>query len=159
MGRGENVEAVLGCEVSGCWFFFALSLGGVLFCELFELLFFLFFDAVVFTLIEHVSRVEGAVVGVVCIIAKSLMWSGVFLCVSASAFSCSSGCVGSERAVTAGLVWVSACFARSWSPNLIVLMRWGWNWPAEIESIGIPNRSSPLAKSAGRGVDLRRSFS
>jgi hypothetical protein len=95
----------------------------------------------------------------VCIIAKSLMWSGVFLCVSASAFSCSSGCVGSERAVTAGLVWVSACFARSWSPNLIVLMRWGWNWPAEIEAIGIPNHSSPLVKLAGRGVDLRRRFS
>ncbi len=45
MGRGENVEAVLGCEVGGCWFFFfALPLGGVLFCELFD------FDAVVMRL-------------------------------------------------------------------------------------------------------------
>ncbi len=87
MGRGENVEAVLGCEVGGCWFFFALSLGGVLFCELFELLFFLLFDAVVFTLIEHVSRVEGAVVGVVfaqvgCLHHRKVFdveW-GVFVC-------------------------------------------------------------------------------
>ncbi len=65
MGHGENVEAILGCKVGGCCFFLLCTLGSVLFCDLFELLFFLPFDAVVFTLIEHVSRVEGAVVEVV----------------------------------------------------------------------------------------------
>ncbi len=63
MGRGENVKAVLGCE--GSRVFFALPSGGVLFGELFELLFFSLIDAAVFSLIEQVSRVEGAVVGVV----------------------------------------------------------------------------------------------
>ncbi len=61
-------------------FFFALPLGGVLFCELFELLFFLLIDAAVFTLIENVSRVEGAVVGVVFAQHHREVRSGVFLC-------------------------------------------------------------------------------
>ncbi len=106
-------------------FFFALPLGGVLFCELFELLFFLLVDAVEFTLIEHVSRVEGAVVGVVfaqvgCLHHREVLdmeWD--VLCVSASAFSCSSRCVGSEHAVTAGLVWWVSVFCQSWSRKLI----------------------------------------